>query len=152
MPCELSGAQMIEYAQKLTLRSRLPPRQLPILAVYASSIVYAAEKGWIPTAAVGKAGASIVGVLSMGRFYPLANLKAAVDVFSDRSSLVSSLLLGRSQVGRGQEDLDSGSNQHKGCCPLGTLLVACGRGDLADTQDINRSHSVASIGYRVQSA
>ncbi|WVQ98673.1 hypothetical protein IAU59_005804 [Kwoniella sp. CBS 9459] len=45
--------------------SRLPPRQLPFLAGYAYCIIYAAEKGWIDQKSLGKAGASIVGVLSM---------------------------------------------------------------------------------------
>ncbi|KAK8869864.1 hypothetical protein IAR55_000432 [Kwoniella newhampshirensis] len=45
--------------------SRLPPRQLPVLASYAYLIIYAADRGWMPTQAMGKAGASVVGVLSM---------------------------------------------------------------------------------------
>ncbi|WVR05130.1 hypothetical protein IAU60_002142 [Kwoniella sp. DSM 27419] len=45
--------------------SRLPPRQLPFLAAYAYCILYGADKGWIDQKALGKAGASIVGVLSM---------------------------------------------------------------------------------------
>ncbi|WVF72257.1 hypothetical protein IAT40_007069 [Kwoniella sp. CBS 6097] len=45
--------------------SRLPPRQLPFLAAYAYCIIYAAEKGWVDQKSLGKAGASIVGVLSM---------------------------------------------------------------------------------------
>ncbi|WVQ78054.1 hypothetical protein IAT38_000135 [Cryptococcus sp. DSM 104549] len=45
--------------------SRLPPRQLPLLALYAYSIAYIADKGWISREALGKGGGSIVGVLSM---------------------------------------------------------------------------------------
>nr|XP_019013467.1 uncharacterized protein I206_01534 [Kwoniella pini CBS 10737]OCF52248.1 hypothetical protein I206_01534 [Kwoniella pini CBS 10737] len=45
--------------------SRLPPRQLPFLATYAYIIIYAADKGWINKEALGKGGASVVGVLSM---------------------------------------------------------------------------------------
>lgn len=46
--------------------SILPPRQLPVLAAYACIINWLAGHGWIPAGAVGKAGGSIVGVLSMG--------------------------------------------------------------------------------------
>nr|XP_019042745.1 hypothetical protein I302_08452 [Kwoniella bestiolae CBS 10118]OCF21675.1 hypothetical protein I302_08452 [Kwoniella bestiolae CBS 10118] len=45
--------------------SRLPPRQLPILALYAYLVVYSAERGWVNKESLGKGGASIVGVLSM---------------------------------------------------------------------------------------
>ncbi|WVQ70153.1 uncharacterized protein L199_008378 [Kwoniella botswanensis] len=45
--------------------SRLPPRQLPFLAIYAYIIIYAADRGWVNKESLGKGGASIVGVLSM---------------------------------------------------------------------------------------
>ncbi|WWD15859.1 hypothetical protein CI109_100283 [Kwoniella shandongensis] len=45
--------------------SRLPPRQLPFLAGYAYLIIYAADRSWIPSEALGKGGASVLGVLSM---------------------------------------------------------------------------------------
>jgi hypothetical protein len=48
------------------ISSRLPPRQLPMLAAYAYMIKWLADHEWIPAGAVGKAGGSIVGVLSMG--------------------------------------------------------------------------------------
>ncbi|GFZ46177.1 hypothetical protein JCM24511_04424 [Saitozyma sp. JCM 24511] len=45
--------------------SRLPPRQLPLLALYASAILHLTSHGWLPREALGKTGAAIVGVLSM---------------------------------------------------------------------------------------
>ncbi|KAL7422293.1 hypothetical protein Q5752_002939 [Cryptotrichosporon argae] len=45
--------------------SRLPPRQLPFLALYAYAVVHAAARGWIDAERTGKAAAAIVGVLSM---------------------------------------------------------------------------------------
>ncbi|WWC90090.1 uncharacterized protein L201_005023 [Kwoniella dendrophila CBS 6074] len=45
--------------------SRLPPRQLPFLAAYAYAIIYAADRGWVNKASLGKGGANLVGVLSM---------------------------------------------------------------------------------------
>ena len=60
-------------------RSRLPPRQLPLLAIYAYFIVYACEKQWIDREALGKAGAAVVGVLSMGEF--IVPLRDSVLIF-----------------------------------------------------------------------
>ncbi|OCF54192.1 hypothetical protein L486_08389 [Kwoniella mangroviensis CBS 10435] len=45
--------------------SRLPPRQLPFLAIYAYIIIHAADREWVNKESLGKGGASIVGVLSM---------------------------------------------------------------------------------------
>ena len=46
--------------------SKLPPRQLPFLAIYAYLVVHASDRGWISKEAMGKGGAAIVGALSMG--------------------------------------------------------------------------------------
>ena len=47
-------------------RSRLPPRQLPLLAAYAYAVTYVSKKGWIDRIAAGKAGTALLGVLTMG--------------------------------------------------------------------------------------
>lgn len=57
----------------LTYSSRVPPGQLPLLGVYAYSLVYLSEKGWIDPSKFGKAGASLLGVLSMGEESSLSN-------------------------------------------------------------------------------
>ena len=100
---------------KLTRSSRLPPRQLPILAVYARLVVYVADKGWIPKDLLGKGGAAIVGVLSMGESAVSMALTS-----SHGSTPVIPLLHRSSEMGRGKEGLDRSPNHHPRWCQNGT--------------------------------
>ena len=62
----VSYALYVKRYELTDWRSRLPPRQLPLLGSYAYIIVYLCDRGLIDRAATGKAGTALVGVLTMG--------------------------------------------------------------------------------------
>ena len=67
MHCKSSSYLRVTDRTLTLSSSRLPPRQLPLLAVYAYSVLYACNRGWISRETAGKGGAAVVGVLSMGK-------------------------------------------------------------------------------------
>lgn len=77
-------------------------------------IVYASSRGWISREATGKAGAAVVGVLSMGEALLLVEidgtLRSCLD--SNRSSTVIPVLVSGVEVGRGKEGLGGSADRY----------------------------------------
>lgn len=101
-----------------------------MLAVYAYMIKWLADHEWIPAAAVGKAGGSIVGVLSMGMYSSLSSSlgllekvpKAVLMIPSDGSFALVSLLISSEQVGRRQEAVGRSADEYTGWHTNGAFL------------------------------
>lgn len=105
--------------------SKLPPRQLPFLTLYAFVIIRAAEYGWIDKDSIGKAGSAIVGVLSMGELASTSRESEGLPLFlsmterfedgivlrcdrshaSHRAAAIISVLLINLKMGRGEAGL-----------------------------------------------